>query len=63
MTIDLSFRPPCYFCTPDSEEHRVTRLQDAERRSTLAGLLDSGRHDEIAAFLANSALNAERAAL
>ena len=62
--VDLNCRPLSFFWPPDIAQHLLTRLPDAEPRATRARLLDSGRHDKIAASLANSALtDADRAAL
>ena len=62
--IDLAFRPKSYFWPLGLETHLLARIKGVERKAALKQLIDSGRLDEVPAFLASSALtNADRAAL
>jgi hypothetical protein len=55
--INFEFRPRSYFWPLGLEQHLLTRIKGAERKSALKQLIDAGRSDEIPQFLAQSALS------
>jgi hypothetical protein len=57
--IDLEFRPASYFWPLSLETHLLTCIKGVERKALLRELIDSGRFDEIPAFLKQSALSEE----
>ena len=62
--VDVDFRPKSYFWPTGLETNLLSRIKGAERKAALKRLLDSGRPEDVPAFLAKSALsNSERQAL
>ena len=55
--INLEFRPRSYFWPLGLEQHLLTRIKGAERKSALKQLIDAGRTEDIPQFLAQSALS------
>lgn len=55
--IDLGFRPASYFWPMGLETHLLSRIKGAERKAALKRLIDSGRLEDIPAFLAQSGLS------
>jgi hypothetical protein len=56
-SIDLNFRPPSYFWPMGLETHLLSRIKGVERKAALKRLIDSGRLEDIPAFLAQSGLS------
>ena len=57
--IDLNYRPSSYFWPLSLETHLLARIKGAERKAALQRMIDTGRLEDIPAYLAQSALSGE----